>query len=225
MITINLKPGAKRQAQKGRSFAAVTDQFKGLGESVKEPWRLAAIAAWVVVALGLGFMYLRTGSQLSSLEPQVLAKRAEFRRYQGFLAQKRREEKVRDSILSQIGVISAVDQDRYVWPHILSEIGGALPDFTWLSSVSNVAVTPDPNDSSAAPVQVRIVGFTNDLQNYTAFLRRLEESPWLSNVEPKEAKTAVVGNRAMTQFTIQASFSRADSSMIRTVPILKSVVR
>ena len=72
---------------------------------------------------------------------------------------------------------------------------------------------------------VRIVGLTNDLQNYTAFLRRLEASPWLSDVMAVDAKTVVMSNRALTRFTLQASYSRADSMQIRTVPILESVVR
>ncbi|MES2124013.1 MAG: PilN domain-containing protein [Gemmatimonadota bacterium] len=75
------------------------------------------------------------------------------------------------------------------------------------------------------PVNLRIVGRTSDLQNYTAFLRRLEESPWLTNVLPVEAKTVVEDNRALTSFIIQASYNRADSAYIRTVPVIESVVR
>jgi hypothetical protein len=34
----------------------------------------------------------------------------------------------------------------------------------------------------------------------------------------------IEGNRPLTQFTIQATFSQADSSVVRTQPILESVV-
>jgi Tfp pilus assembly protein PilN len=76
----------------------------------------------------------------------------------------------------------------------------------------------------APPPTIRIQGRTGDLANYTAFLRRLEASPWLVNVLPLQAQTVIEGNRPLTSFTIQATFSQADSSVVRTMPILESVV-
>lgn len=229
MIHINLKPGAKRAAPKGArpSFAGVSAGFKGLRSKVKEPILALAIAAWAVVILGLGFFFITTTSQKSTLEPQLTQSRSEFRRYQTFLQQRHKEEKIRDSILTQIGTISAVDQDRFVWAHIVDEVGSAVPDFTWLISIASIPAPIDANvDSTGAPpVNLKIVGRTSDLSNYTAFLRRLEESPWLGNVLPVEAKTVTLNNRLITEFTIQATFTKADSSHIKTVPILESVVR
>ncbi len=83
-------------------------------------------------------------------------------------------------------------------------------------------MAPLPGESVVPTI--RIAGRTADLANYTAFLRRLEASPWLENVLPIQAAAAIEGNRALTQFTIQATFSQADSSVIRTTPILESVV-
>ncbi len=229
MIHINLKPGAKRAAPKGSrpSFSGVSAGFKGLRSRIKEPMLALAIGAWVVVILGLGFFFITTASQKNSLEPKLTQSRSEYRRYQSFLQQKHKEEKVRDSILTQIGTISAVDQDRFVWAHIVDEVGSAVPDFTWLTSISNIPAAPGAVEDStgAPPVNFKIVGRTSDLTNYTAFLRRLEESPWLGNVLPVEAKTVTLNNRLITEFTIQATFTKADSSHIKTVPILESVVR
>lgn len=232
MITINLRPGARRQAQRGPAFAGLGAQIKGLTSKVKEPWLAAALIAWVGTIAFLGFVYISTATKLSKLEPQLEAARTEYARYQDFVKQKRHEENVRDSILAQIGTITSVDQERYTWPHIIDDIGSALPDFTWLTEVSMLpapaaaanAATAEAT-GAAAPVNLRIVGRTSDLQNYTAFLRRLEDSPWLTNVLPVEAKTVVEGNRALTSFIIQASYARADSAYIRTVPVIESVVR
>lgn len=225
MITINLRPGAQRKAKKGGPlFAGLGASLKGLTSRVKEPWLAAALIAWAGVLAFFAFIFITTAAKQSRLAPQLDAARTEYARYEDFVNQKRREEGVRDSILAQIGTITGVDQERYTWPHILDDIGSAVPDFTWLTEVSMLpAVAAD----SGAPVSVnfRIVGRTSDLQNYTAFLRRLEESPWLINVLPVEAKTVVEGNRALTAFTIQASYVRADSSYIRTVPVIESVVR
>lgn len=227
MITINLRPGAQRKAKKGGPmFAGLGASLKGLTSRVKEPWLAAALIAWVGVLAFFAFIFITTAAKQSKLEPQLEAARTEYARYQDFVKQKRHEESVRDSILTQIGTITGVDQQRYTWPHILDDIGGAVPDFTWLTEVSILPAAAASSDSGAVEsVNLRIVGRTSDLQNYTAFLRRLEESPWLTNVLPVEAKTVVEGNRALTAFTIQASYVRADSSHIRTVPVIESVVR
>ncbi|MBK7594046.1 MAG: PilN domain-containing protein [Gemmatimonadetes bacterium] len=230
MITINLKPGVRRQVQKGPAFGGLQERLKGLSTGIKEPWLAFAVGSWVVVLLGLGGFFLATGSKLSALEPKLEAARTEQSRYQGFLTEKRHAERQRDSVLAQIGTIAAVDRDRYLWPHILDEVSNAVPDYTWLVEVSQVGTgtpgtTADSSGVVAPPPVVRIVGLTNDLQHYTAFLRQLEASPWLADVMPIDAKTVVIQNRALTRFTLQASYSRADSTHIRTVPILESVVR
>lgn len=227
MITINLRPGVKRQVQAGSAFADIRTRLVELRKHVREPWLAIAIGAWAVALLFLGVTWVRTSTQLASLEPKLEETKAEHRRYRDFIRQKRREERIRDSILVQIATIAAVDQERYVWPHLLDDIAAAVPDFTWLTEVSSIGGSASTTADSLAPppVVVRIVGRTGDLQHYTTFLRRLESSPWMTNVVPVEAKTIVEGNRALNSFTIQATYSRADSSRIRTVPVLESVVR
>lgn len=230
MIEINLKPGAARQVARGPAFAGLKERFAGLSAGAGDPWAAIAGGAVLLVVLGLGFLFVRTNSQLAALEPQLEEARVEHQRYQGFLREKRRSELVRDSILAQIGTISTVDANRYVWPHILDEVQGALPEMTWLTNVSQIGTEQaDPAaDTAAAPAfpppVIRITGRTADLQRFTAFLRQLEASPWLVNALPVTARTIVENNRALTEFTIQATFSQADSSFVRTVPILESVV-
>lgn len=133
MITINLRPGQKRKTASGVSpLTAVGEQLRALSGRVKDPLLLLAVAAWVCVGGFLGFVWLRTSTQLGTLEPQLEQTLAEHRRFQTFLAAKRKQEVIRDSLLSQIGTIRSVDGDRYVWPHILDEVAKALPAYTWL---------------------------------------------------------------------------------------------
>lgn len=122
-----------------------------------------------------------------------------------------------------------MDQDRYTWSHLLDEIAGSVPEFTWLTSIAPAPAPTAQNtttDSTVAPpVTVVISGQTNDLQNYTAFLRRLGESHWLTDVMPVKTETIIDHNRPIVAFVVQATFTRADSSRIQTVPILESTVR
>jgi Tfp pilus assembly protein PilN len=228
MITINLKPGAKRQAAKGDGFVVLRERLRGLGTAVKEPGLVVAAGTWLAVILVVGALYLHTRSRLDTLEPQMQHALSEYQTVHSFVAAKRHEEKIRDSILTQIGTISAVDQERYTWSHLLDEIAASVPEFTWLTSIAPTAPTAAAvsTDSTITPaVTVLITGQTNDLQNYTAFLRRLGESPWLTGVVPVKTETIIDHNRPVVSFVVQASFTRADSSRIQTVPILESTVR
>lgn len=233
MITINLRPGAKRDGAAGPSFAGLKTQLGEMFSGVKEPWMMAAGGAVLLVVVGLTALFLWTGSKIAGLEPELETARSEHARYQGFLRQKRDAERIRDSILVQIGTIAAVDGNRYVWPHILDEIAGGLPEMTWLTNIvqiggGGIPAAAVPGDTIQPnlldPPVFRITGRTGDLQRYTAFLRSLEASPWLENVLAVQAKTIIEGNRALTEFIVQATYSPADPSHVRTVPIIESVV-
>jgi Tfp pilus assembly protein PilN len=230
-LTINLRPGQKRSS--GASpLAGLGDRFRALGGRVKEPTLMLAAAAWVGVLLWLGFVWIGSARELSALEPRLEQARAEHRRFQTFLTEKRKQERIRDSLLVQIGTIRTVDGDRYVWPHLLDEIARATPSYTWLTRIgvlsepSPVAAVADSADSTAIvrpPLQFEVEGRTVDIQAYTRFLRQLEASPWIETVIPVSAQTVVEQERAVTAFTIRAQFQRADSAYIRTVPFSQSV--
>ena len=230
MISINLKPGGKRPKPKGDPMAGLRQRMQSLRESVKQPGLVLAGGTWLAVLVIVGGLYITTRSRLGTLETKFTQSTDTYKRYHNFVTEKKREGRAKDSILAQIGTISAVDQDRFVWPHILDEIATAMPDNTWLTSISMTAAAAtqlyDTDSTTAAPVSILIAGQTNDLQNYTAFLRRLGESHWLTAVVPVKTETVIdKSNRPITQFTVQATFARADSSRIQTVPILESVVR
>jgi Tfp pilus assembly protein PilN len=242
MITVNLKPGQKHKRAGTNPFKGLLDNFRGLGTRVKDPILMAAVGGWICVVAGLGFIYLNTVRQLYSLEPRLEQARSENRRFKTFLADKRRQEMIRDSLLAQITVIRTVDGDRYIWPHLLDEVTKALPAYTWLvdmgpaAAPANAAQTPTVEtpktkadsaaQAAAAAVPVltfQLNGRTIDIQAYTRFLRQLEASPWIENATPVSAQTVVEKDRPVTAFTIRATFSRADSAYIRTAPFSQSV--
>jgi Tfp pilus assembly protein PilN len=237
MITVNLRPGQKRKRGSGSNpFKGVLDTFRDLGTRVKDPLLLAAMGGWICVLAGLGLVYLNTVRQLYTLEPRLEQARSENRRFKTFLADKRRQEKIRDSLLAQITVIRNVDGDRYIWPHLLDEITKALPAYTWLVDMGPIAAAPSnapppktKAESLAADTAVKpalafqLNGRTIDIQAYTRFLRQLEASPWIDNVIPVSAQTIVEKDRPVTAFSIRATFSKADSAYIRTAPFSQSV--
>ena len=243
MITVNLRPDLKRKRARS-PLQGIMESVRGLSAKVKDPLLLVAVAAWVVALGWLGFVVMNTGRQLAALEPQLEQTRAEHKRFKAFLAEKRHQETIRDSLVAQIGVIRRVDGDRYVWPHLLDEVTKALPAYTWLVDLGMAAPTPAPQaaaqpaakdakkaaaDTAAPappvhlPVSFTVNGRTVDIQAYTRFLRQLEASPWVADVTPVSAQTVIEKERPVTAFTIRATYRQADSAYVRTVPLSQSV--
>jgi Tfp pilus assembly protein PilN len=240
MITINLRPDLKRKRSR-RSLSGALDGVRGLGSKIKDPLLLAAVVSWVGVLGWLGFVVIGTTRELSALTPQLEQSRAENKRFKAFLAEKRHQEVIRDSLVAQIGVIRTVDGDRYIWAHVLDEVTRALPAYTWLVDLAPAGVgTAHPAPAAAGapkggtaadstqpevapPVQFELNGRTVDIQAYTRFLRQLEASPWITDVTPVSAQTVIEKERPVTAFTIRATFRQADSAYIRTVPLSNSV--
>jgi Tfp pilus assembly protein PilN len=235
MITVNLRPGLKRK-RAGSPLAGALAGVKAFGSKVKDPALLVAVAAWVGVVGWLGYTWISNATELRALEPRLEQTRAEHKRFKTFLDDKHKQEQIRDSLLTQITTIRSVDGDRYVWPHVLDEVTRALPAYTWLVDMSPVAAPPPPPPHQGqakdkkAPVDTmprglsfQLNGRTVDIQAYTRFLRNLEASPWISDVQPVSAQTIVEQERAVTAFTIRARFKQADSAYIKTVPLSQSV--
>ena len=149
---------------------------------------------------------------------------AEATRFQALINQKKKEEALRDSLVLQLDAIRRIDGSRYVWPHILEEITKALPDYTWLQSITyQQAAATDTSDSARALVRVLIDGRTADMGGYTRFLRQLADSPWFINIVAGPTKAVVEDDKPVLSFTITVSFRQADSAFIRTAPVVQSV--
>ncbi len=239
MIEINLLPGKKKRAAPGAGFKLALPDFRGLLATIKNPWLLAASVTSVVVIGGGLLLFITQTTRLKVLESRLEGVRAEKRRFDAVIAQKRESERIRDSLVAEINIIRGIDADRYVWPHILDQITKALPPYTWLTSVANagagttqapgsVGAQPGPAtatmDSAGTPqVRVWITGSTVDIQAFTTFLRQLAASPWLTDVTPATTSTVIEADRPVTAFNVSARYRIADSVYIRTLPLTQSV--
>ncbi|MGH7418489.1 MAG: hypothetical protein ACREKB_12005, partial [Candidatus Rokuibacteriota bacterium] len=126
MIEINLLPGKKKKAA-GAGFKLSLPDFRAILTQVKDPWLIGAIAAWVVVGGGGAALFITGRARLAAAEARLDAVKAEKRRYDIVIAQKRQAERVRDSLVAEINMIRSIDADRYIWPHVLDQVTKALP--------------------------------------------------------------------------------------------------
>ena len=226
MITVNLRPGQKRKPSgAGKQFTA---KLKELGARVKDPLLAGVVVVWIAVAGWLFYTWGSTGRELAAATEQLEQTQGEAKRFETLMKAKAKAEQIRDSLQTQIAVIRAVDRDRYTWPHVMDEVSKSLPAYTWLTDVSTIGVVAGDADASDDPTvspkqRLRIFGRTVDYQAFTQFLRQLEASPWLENVQTQRSETVVENQRPVTSFQVQVDFVMADSAYIRTVPLAQSV--
>jgi Tfp pilus assembly protein PilN len=250
MIEINLLPGARKQ-KRSRSAAFDFGALAGnVAERIKDPYLIVAAASVVVALLAVGGLFLYQNRKASSLTEHQAKSTQDSTRYSAVIAQRRAAEEQRDSVIRQISVIRAIDGTRYVWPHILDEVSRALTPYTWLISLQQTSAVPslspeveaglgagdarnktkleakaDSDAVAAAQLSFRIVGQTIDIQALTRFITQLEASPWIENVVlvKTENKTVQPGNKDAIEFTLDMKQQKADSSVIRKVPLSVSV--
>jgi Tfp pilus assembly protein PilN len=236
VIEINLLPTKrkKKKAAPGAGFQFRMESLKGLIAGIKNPWLLAASGAWVAVLAGGGALFVTSRARIAVLNSRLEAVQTEKKRFDVVIAQKRQSERIRDSLIAEIGVIRSIDAERYIWPHVLDQLAKALPPYTWLTTLSQLsqqggnAPPPPPGgrDTSRAgpqPVRVQVTGSTVDIQAYTTFLRQLAASPWFTDVTPLSSQTVVEQDRPVTAFTITMRYKVADSVYIHTVPFTQSL--
>lgn len=247
MIEINLLPGARKTKRSRTStidFGALLGDF---GARVRDPWLISAVAGTAIALGSVGFMYLRTGAMETALTTEEQKAVQDSTRYASVIKDRTIAEAQRDSVTRQIAIIRLIDGNRYVWPHVLDEVNKALTPYTWIKSLAQTsavpAVTPeveagvggtktkasaqaDADEAAAASIiTIRLVGQTVDIQALTRFVRQLEDSPWLENVNLARTEDVVIqpSNKEVKEFTLDMRISRPDSTFIRRVPLTVAV--
>jgi Tfp pilus assembly protein PilN len=243
MIEINLLPGAKKPK---RGSAGPAINFAAIGAAisarVKDKFLAAAVLSGAISFAVIAFLFLGQRNRETGLHGAEQAAMADSSKYAAVRADRARAQARRDSALLQLNIIKAIDEDRYVWPHIMEEISRALPIYTWLRVV-NYTGTPQGVNPPAAikqpaadtgktakkkrveptipkdTIRIRLTGRTVDIQALTRFMRSLEDSPFLGLVQLQKSELSVEGGKEVTQFTLDVMYTRPDSTLLKRVPL------
>ncbi len=214
MIEVNLLPGGKKRASRGPSLSF---KLPNLDAVPKDPYILGAAGVVIVVAALSGFLFLTTNGTHQELTVSLEAAVSDSARYADLIQQNDALMARRDSIAQRVAIIQEIDGDRYVWPHILDEVARALPAYTWMTELIQVA--------GGDPLQVRVSGRAGNNFAVTQFMENLEASFFIRNVAliSTEQVTEQVGGvpRLVNQFTLEAEFESPPPELLQTVPLFE----
>jgi len=244
MIEINLLPGGGKKGR-AKSGVALGASFSGLGQRIKNPYLVTAVSSLAIALLSVGGLHFTQQAEASELSVREESALRDSARYGAVIAERRKLEARRDSVVKQLEIIKSIDNDRFVWPHVMDEVSRALPPYTWLKSMSTITLqdTPEqptaaakPDDKAAkekekakqdpvpsAPLRFKIVGHTVDIQALTRFMKLLETSPFIQKVTLSKSELVVVEGKEVTEFTLEAEYERPTPDAIVTAPVSLSV--
>ena len=250
MIEINLLPGARRSAKRGGgSSINLAATVASVRERVKEPWLIGAVGITAVAVAAVALLYLQQSRKEATIEDALQKAVQDSTRYSSVLKEHDKAEAKRDTVLRSLNLIRAIDDDRFIWPHVMDEVSKALPPYTWLVSlgftglgqaqqpVATVAAAAPADSASAGKkkrkvlntaiprdsVHIRIIGNTVDIQALTRFIRQLEQSAFLEQVQLVKSEHANDNGKDVTQFQLDMVYSRPDPALVRRVPLAVSV--
>jgi Tfp pilus assembly protein PilN len=254
MIEINLLPGSGKKARGGRSAGrSLGAVLSGAARSIKDPYLIGGVATATVCLLAVGGLWFTQSAQARDLTEREQRAVQDSTRYAAVLAERHTAELQRDSALRQLEIIKSIDNNRFVWAHVMDEVSRALPAYTWLTSVAQTSAAPTAQTAVPAPpkkddgkarpagdkpaaalaadtatsggaMKFRLVGQTVDIQALTRFMKELEASPFIQNVQL--AKTSIVlaqDQKEVTEFQLDAEYQTPEAGVIRTVPVSLSV--
>jgi Tfp pilus assembly protein PilN len=243
MIEVNLLPGAKRAKRGGGlpsiNFAAIA---AAISARFTDKWLAAAVLSAAAVGTGIFFFFTAQKARQVMLNSAAEKAVADSTRFAAVLNDRMRAEARRDSIVIQLNIIRAIDEERLIWPHVMQEVSEALPQYTWLATLQYTGTAQGTNPPAAfkqpAPdtsgrrqrrvepkpfpkdtVRMRVVGRTVDIQALTRFMRTLEDSPFLGSVQLQRSEIAIEGGKEVTQFTLDVMFTRPDTTFLRREPL------
>jgi Tfp pilus assembly protein PilN len=240
MIEINLLPGSGKKTRGRRAGSGIGAAVSNAAATIKNPYLVGMVGAWTVALLVVAGLFWHEQTLRGDLADRETKAVQDSTRYSAVLGEKRRATAQRDSVVRQLNIIKSIDNNRFVWPHVMDEVSAALPSYTWLTSVAQTSAPPTlAADTSKAPkdkkatvdstdvpqdaMRFHIVGNTVDIQALTHFMKQLEASAFIQKVTLVKSNLTAVNGKEVTQFELDCEYQSPDASAIRTVPVALSV--
>ena len=215
MIEVNLLPGGRKRTAKKKAGAGFS--LPKIGGLPTDRFVLGS-AAVTIVALGvMGWLF--QGVRGTKAETQVALDKAvqDSVRFSDLISRTSLLTARRDSISVRVGIIQKIDANRFIWPHLLDEVARALPDYTWITELTQ---------TQTDPLTVRLTGQAGNNFALTEFMTQMEASAFLKGVTLIQSQQEFVGqggpNQQVVQgFILEVRYVQPPIEFLQTVPLLE----
>ncbi len=219
MIEVNLLPGGRKRSGKGPKFSFSMPRIGGGGGfalPAVDRWVMGAGGAAVIALLAIGWLFMGVAGQAEELEVRIEVAERDSIRLADLIRRADGLQARRDSIAQRVGVIQQIDGSRYLWPHLLDEIGRALPDFIWLVRLFQLSPGDDP--------VFRVEGRAGTYFALTTFMENLEASPFIRGVRLIGSEQTMLalsggGERLVYEFELEATRREPPPEILETIPL------
>ena len=172
MLEVDLLQGGD-WGQDGRSRKTVSGARAS--RLSRDGWVVGS-AAVILLSVGIAaYFALSIRTRAAGVEAALQAALADSVRGAALIEKMRTLEARRDSIAARVAIIQEIDARRYLWPRLMDEVAGVLPEEAWLTRFAQVT-------SQEAPARFEVEGMARDNFSLTRFWNGLEASPFIRNV-------------------------------------------
>jgi Tfp pilus assembly protein PilN len=223
VIEVNLLPGGVKGAPGGgfslKNLKMPSFKLGGGGEGgARDPYVMFfAVAA--IASLGyMAWAFLGVRGEAEELQVRLEEERQDSLRFAALIAQTEELTARRDLLAQRVDLIQQIDANRYVWSHLLDEIGSAVPDYLWLREVVYTGENP---------LVVRIGGRAGQIFAITDFMRRLEASRFLrgATIETMQSQPSEANPDELVQvFDLTVTYESPPLEELETVPLFDTPV-
>jgi len=238
MIEINLIPRVGKKRVSRARTVNLGAMVSGVSTRVRDRYLIGVVVAIVVSGSAVGILHVRLMERDQTLTERRDVALGDSTRYAKILTERHRAESTRDSLLRQVHLITRLDEDRYIWPHVVDEVSRALPQYTWITTLTftgapqggNVVGAPKVDTAAKQTkrldtsipkdaINVRVQGRTVDLQAVTRFMRDLEASPFFSALVLEKSEPVTDNGKEVAQFQLTFGYTRPDTLLLRRTPL------
>lgn len=217
MIEVDLRPGRERERSGGGGLGDLElelPDWVSLEELKTDPWTAAVLIAGVVLVGGIAWTWVGQQNRAEELDRRLQsavqdsARQAELRALSDSLIARRK------SIRSRVRLVKDLDQNRYVWPHLLVEMSRALPDVAWVVSIQRTSPLPG--------LDLTVRGVAANPLAITSFVRNLRDQPHVGAATIQGSSRQQVQGVTAQSFTLRLSYRRPPEAQTRTRPLVAS---
>ena len=218
MIEINLLPGAGRRSKGGGGGFRASELLASASSWGGDKYLMSAVGATIAAVAIIGFLYVHQARVASSLEERRIKAVEDSSRYSAVLAAKLKAESTRDSLFAQLAIIKSIDDTRYLWSHVMQEISGAMPPYTWLTAITQTSIPP----SAAAADTMRRAPSDTSGQSKAAREKARKERADSLLAQARTVKFRIVGNTVDIQALTRLIRALESSPFIQNVQLTRS---